>query len=273
MPSQTRTLSQLRTEVLQTADMENVSNFIDATTGGELDRYINQSLRELYDLIIQHQGQEFFMERAWWHLIPDTDLYTFGGTTLNSTGTVKMTDMYLFIGMDIHPLGSTDASEKITAISQLGNSHIPMKPLHTRHRYGGKSDSYDYYPSQVSQNGSLTDGTPLYYQLLGKDSNSSTLGHLHRVRVWPVPDKAYTITTWYIPQPVDLTTGGSLVGGLNGWEDYVVVDAAIKCLQKEESDTSALEMRKQRLIDRISTLASVKNQGDTEYIADTEELW
>lgn len=46
----------------------------------------------------------------------------------------------------------------------------------------------------------------------------------------------------YIPNPVLLVNPSDTFDGYNGWEDYVIVKAAIKCLTKEESDTTALQI-------------------------------
>ena len=47
-----------------------------------------------------------------------------------------------------------------------------------------------------------------------------------------------------------------------------VVDSAIKCLEKEESSTVALERRKERLIQRINGLASAHDDGFPERVTD-----
>jgi len=66
-------LADLITRCRQRADMVN-TQFV---TDPEITGYLNESLGELYDLIIQNAGNEFFMRRCW---VEETQSPT-GGTT------------------------------------------------------------------------------------------------------------------------------------------------------------------------------------------------
>lgn len=52
-----------------------------------------------------------------------------------------------------------------------------------------------------------------------------------------------TIRLRYVPQPTKYTSDASTVDGIAGWEEFIVMDGAIQCKLKEESDTSGLERR------------------------------
>lgn len=69
-----------------------------------------------------------------------------------------------------------------------------------------------------------------------------------------------------------ISDDGSLYNGQNGWEEYVIVDAAMKCLEKEESDISALLARKQQLIGRINTVATSRDAGGYKKINDISRI-
>lgn len=69
--------------------------------------------------------------------------------------------------------------------------------------------------------------------------------------LYPTPSIAATYRHIYIPAPADLTSAATSVDGVSGWEEFIVNDAARKCLLKEESDTSALEREIARDLDRI----------------------
>lgn len=75
---------------------------------------------------------------------------------------------------------------------------------------------------------------------------------------------------WYIPKCPVLSEVVPLEG-VNGWEEYVIIDAAIKCLVKEESDTNVLMMQKQQMIERIIRLAANRDAGDPETVADVQD--
>jgi len=48
---------------------------------------------------------------------------------------------------------------------------------------------------------------------------------------------------------------------INGWEEYIIVDAAIKILGKEESDATVMGARKAALLGRIQSIAENRDQG------------
>ena len=62
---------------------------------------------------------------------------------------------------------------------------------------------------------------------------------------------------------------------VNGWEEYIVVDAAIKILGKEESDVQVLGGRKAALLGRIQSVAINRDQGEPGRTVDTtgNYLW
>jgi hypothetical protein len=59
------------------------------------------------------------------------------------------------------------------------------------------------------------------------------------------------------------------VDGYSGWTEYVIVDAAIKCLQKEESDVSVLMVQKAALKQRIEEASQNRDAGQPSTISDT----
>ena len=91
---------------------------------------------------------------------------------------------------------------------------------------------------------------------------------LNSICLWPKPTQNGTIRVWYIPYLTHVTGSSDTVEGINGWEDYVVVDCAIKCLSKEESDTSDLQLRKAELIKRIQSMADERDTANVDVIRD-----
>lgn len=66
----------------------------------------------------------------------------------------------------------------------------------------------------------------------------------------PLPTSG-TYELVYVPVPADLTADADTLDGVLGWEEYVVVDVAIRVLMKEESDVSDLRAERERLQARI----------------------
>ncbi len=91
-----------------------------------------------------------------------------------------------------------------------------------------------------------------------------------QIRFLPAPRSVLTITIHYAPPFVVLAADGDEVNFPNGWEEYIVIDAAIKCLVKEESDTSALERAKGAKIAQILASAPIRDQGAPPSAVDVE---
>lgn len=92
----------------------------------------------------------------------------------------------------------------------------------------------------------------------------------------PVPNTAQYIRIWYVPRMVELLADNDILDGLSGWTEYVIVDAAIKALQKEESDVSVLMAQKQALLDRIQSTAANRDVGQPDTVSNTRsrsEAW
>lgn len=73
---------------------------------------------------------------------------------------------------------------------------------------------------------------------------------------------------WYIPRYTPMVADTDTVSRIDGWEVYIVVDAAMKALQKEESDVSVLMAMKQALIQRIESLAANRDVGEPDRVSD-----
>ena len=86
----------------------------------------------------------------------------------------------------------------------------------------------------------------------------------------PTPSARQPFRIQFIPrlavllQPTDLTTTS-----ISGWIEYVITDAAIKILQKEESDVTVLGAQKMMLKTRIESSSNNKDAGRPDTISDT----
>lgn len=83
------------------------------------------------------------------------------------------------------------------------------------------------------------------YRVMGKN-----------LTILPVDKAPGNYQLWYIPRFTPLNLDTDVLGDVLDFAEYIIVDAAIKCLIKEESDTSVLLAIKQGLIARIQAMAS-----------------
>ena len=103
-------------------------------------------------------------------------------------------------------------------------------------------------------------------------SNATSVGYRRigsNLRLYPTPVTGETYIHTYAPVPADLTTGSDSVDGVSGWEEYIVVDAAIQLMIREESNPDQLVQRKMQLLDRIEKKKANRHLGRSFRIADT----
>jgi hypothetical protein len=70
----------------------------------------------------------------------------------------------------------------------------------------------------------------------------------------------------------DAITWGNVMTGYNGWEEYIITDAAIKMLQKEESDVSILMAQKNMLFQRIQKECENRDENGIQTVTDVYSM-
>lgn len=232
-PAGESSLGQIRLQSQQRADLVN-SNFVSLT---EWNSYINQSLFELYDLLIAAYGEDYFAA-------PALQFVTDGSSQFfdlpNGTNYDAAPPFYKLLGIDLG----------LNAGAQSNNGWVSITKFNfiDRNKY--------FYPNTQS---TIYGVFNMQYRLYG-----------NKVEFIPTPSGNQPIRLWYIPrmtmllQDTDTTTAG-----VSGWLEYVIVDSAIKAMQKEESDVSVLMAQKQQLLKRIEALALNRDAGVPDTISDT----
>jgi hypothetical protein len=92
-----------------------------------------------------------------------------------------------------------------------------------------------------------------------------------KIYITPEDNAVGSYRIWYVPRATVLTSDSSTLDGINGWEEYVVVDAARKCLAKEESDTQYLILEKEALRQRIIAMSARRDAGMPKGITDVNQ--
>lgn len=228
------TLLQLRTLSKQRADMEK-SKFI---TDDEWDSYVNDSLKELYDLVIQKYGDDYYVNSVQFTTDGSSDTYALP----NGTNYSAATPFYKFLGLDL----------------QLGNQQdswvtIRNFSFQERNRYA------------VPNFQSFYGITNLRYRLQG--------GNLW---LTPIPMSGQTMRLWYVPRSITLVEDTDSCDCFGGWGEYVTIDAAIKALIKQELDISQLAMQKKAIIERLESVAENRDAGNPARVTDaafTDMQW
>ncbi len=93
------------------------------------------------------------------------------------------------------------------------------------------------------------------------------------ITVYPSPQTGWTITLLYIPAMTELVNAADTFDGVNGWEQWAVLTAAIGCLIKEESDASALMAERAVIEEEIKKLAGARDASRASRIVDVRGDW
>jgi len=234
-PGQT-TLGTIRTQATQRADMEN-SQFVSTS---EWNSYINASYQELYDLLVQKYGNNYAAAPFYTFVTDGTsDQYALpdGSATYKlPDGVTTASAFYKMLGVDLVIGGGTPQYS------------LTIKPFQIaeRNRWA--------WPNMQALYGLVN----LRYRIHGNN-------------IWLIPKAGanQTIRLIYIPRLTALVNDADVVDGVSGWEEYIVVDAAIKAMQKEESDISALMAQKAALIARIEAAAENRDAGSPATVSDS----
>lgn len=202
-------------------------------TDTEIIAYINEAITELYDLLVANADDEW-------------GTYPFAATISVTAGT------------SVYNL--PDACYKLRGIDRLvsgvsGSSTAQWEEI-DRVAFGMRNARSDLW---YDDRGARRFG----YRPLG----ATTVAFL------PTPQQAETLRVWYVPAVGTLSEGTDQLDGVNGWEEYVVVDAAIKCMLKEESDPSQLVARRARLAKRIEDMSEERDVGQPDTIQDVRGGW
>lgn len=129
----------------------------------------------------------------------------------------------------------------------------------------------------VSQYTPLKHGSFAEMQRYSGVSSQSLLGindllyTLTANNIWlaPVPPAGQALRMFYVPKLSTLSSDSDLVDGISGWTEYIICDAAIKCMQKEESDVTVLAAEKSSLIRRIEDAASNRDAAGASRVNET----
>lgn len=138
---------------------------------------------------------------------------------------------------------------KVRGIDDL--SSVPSKTVR-KFNFNERND-YAYPPVTVSPSSEFSDVT---YRLIGNN-----------LLFLPAELAPRSYKLWYVPVPTALSGDSDTADGIQGWNEYVVVDAAIKCLIKEESDVGELLRAKKGLNDRIDNMKHDRDQSQPEKVA------
>lgn len=296
----TVTLGGIRIQVQQRADMVN-SNFISTP---EWNSYINNSYKELYDLLISAYGNNYYVAPA---LQFQTDGSTFLYPLPNGTLYSNAPAFYKLLGVDLALATSLDSFVAIQNFNFSDRNRYAVPNFQSfygvtnlRYRLQGNSLWLTPIPAagQTIQIWYIPEPTSLQTYFIGSTTSSSTtvtttdtstlsVGMQLNNAAIPAGTKINSIvtnTSMVISAAATATSASTYIqawndntalDGISGWEEYIIVDAAIKVKDKEESDVSVLEKSKLDMKVRLEAMAEARDAANPARVSDTQynDFW
>ncbi len=234
------TLPTLITRVAQAGNWESsTSGGLAFMNNAELTDKINQSLAKWYDMVrLTTWGGQYFRKTVTFNTVGNQSFYDFAS--------VNMTDFLDMISVDVYAGGP-------------GATKITCKPYPEEMR-----NVFQFFPVGLL----LT--WPSFYQLQGNGSSSSpgqTGGP--GINFIPEPPGSYQIGCNYTPV-APVVSGMQGFDSINGWDEWIVWDVAVKCALKDRQFDLAGEFRTEREIEkqRIMGAAANRDRGGAEVVHD-----
>lgn len=201
---------------------------------------INKSMFSLFDILVTKYGDDFFLASPYTFATTGETSYDLpdGSTDFDVDG-VTPPAVYKLLGVDCGVA--------------VGNNAWVTLP-----RYNWIDRNRFIYPQLQSNALGVFN---LSYRQMG-----------NKVFFIPNPSAGQYIQIWYVPIMTMLLRDTDMLSfSISGWDEYVVVDAAIKALIKEESYDQANTLKEDRaeLLMRIETTAANRDVGQPNTISDT----
>lgn len=258
------TLADLRVLSRQFADMVS-SDFI---TDDELNRYLNLGVKQLYNKFVEVHGQEYFLRTHKIPLFPPRTVYELPDDLVGVKG----------VDWSVSEPPSTSISEIDGLETTITEYEVPLTwsvdavellPYAFGNRHEGRRLGYRRGNCEA----------PRYRVLASKKTVAVSTGGFQD---GPPPPPAQTrvnlirlssetsgyLLVWYWPEVPTLSLDTDAMPMFHGFEEYPALIAAIMMLAKEESDTTALQIRRKEVESYITSIGGQRDVGAPEVVRD-----
>ncbi len=283
-------LGALRLQAQQRADLVGSSS----VTTPEWNQYISQSYKELYDLLVAAYGNEYYVKApyslaltgAQFYTMP-SDMYKLLGVDLqyssapNGWITLKRFEFiernkYQYPNTTASLIGYTNLKYRIMG-DQLEFIPIPSSGQPARLWYIPMPTSLQFMPTCSTTAASTSVSLPDVGSLLVGMSVSGP-GIQPSTTITAINTTTNVITISLAAQAtapyatLQFWRDDTQINGISGWEEYVVIDAAIKAKIKQEEDYSALADQKMAMKKRIEDMSEGRDAGQAHHVSDVMSI-
>lgn len=292
-------LGSLRQQAQETADLENNP----AVSTEAWNSFITNSYKTLYDMLTSAYGNDYYLATTYQFTTTTAQQYNLpdgSPSYLDSSGN-QAVKFYKLLGVDLQYSASPSGFVTLkrfefiernkyaypnTAVNWYGYTNmryriegntlylvpIPQAGQTVRMWYVPAPTNLQYRLQGATVNasnvvGSITDTTGLTIGMNITGSGvpaNSTITAVGSTTVTISQNANSSLTTSLL----SMWTDNVLIDGIAGWEQYVIVDAAIKAQNKQENDASALILERQAMVERINAMAEARDAGQAQHVSD-----
>lgn len=291
-------LGALRVQAQENADLENNS----AVSTEAWNSFITNSYKELYDMLISAYGNDYYVANTYQFSTSGTQTYALPDGTSSFTDTTGSTaaKFYKLLGVDLQYSASPSGWITLKRFEMIERNRFAMPNTqtsfvgYTNLRYRIQGDKIYFAPNpqsgQTVQLWYAPAPTNLQFRLpctltlsqsvvsvldptgLSPGMSVSGNGVLGNTTIASVGTTTFTMTNsasaTYASSILSMWSDATLIEGISGWEEYVIVDAAIKAQGKQENDETPLLRRKIELKQRIEAMAEGRDIGQAFHTSD-----
>jgi hypothetical protein len=196
---------------------------------------INQSSNELYDILVNKYGEDYFLAPPLLISLTGAQFYPLPNGSNYPVNGIPSPAIYKLNGIDANVSGYAIGPNA---------GWIPLARSNWSDR-----DRYTTWPGQA---GALNNIYQMSYREMGNN-----------LFLFPQNTNMY-IQVWYVPILTQMLLDTDMLPfSISGWSEFVIIDAAMKAMIKEESleKWNALAGTKAALIERIEVTASNRDVG------------
>ncbi len=297
----TATLGAIRIQARQRSDMENNN----AITDTEFNQYISQSWKRLFDMLVGAYGNDYYVAPLFQFVLSSNNYYPLpDGTLITVGGTTPAPACYKLLGVDLQNNANTSGWITLKRFEEIERNKFAIPNMgtlsgYTNLLYRVSGTNIEFIPTPMSgqlvQLKYIPKPTPLQFLPIcgttigsptvtmadvGDLSNGMSVSSMGASIIQPNTtissiNAGLNQVTLSLPalstNPIcalSFWTDAATIDGVSGWEEFIVIDAAIKAGVKQENDVSELRAEKEEMAQQIAAMAEGRDAGQAHHVSD-----
>ncbi len=291
-------LGSLRQQCQEITDLENNG----AVTDQAWNSFITNSYKKLYDMLVGAYGNDYYLANTYQLTTSNSQSYPLPDGTpsyLDTTGSTAA-KFYKLIGVDLQSSGTPGGWLTLRRFESIERNRFGYLNStmgvggYTNLRYRVQGDQI--YLAPVPQTGQVVQlwyvpaPTNLQYRLQGGitaasatinflDTSGLAVGMSATGNGIPVGLSIASLGSTSIiltgsctatnsSTLVSMWTDSTLIDGIAGWEQFVILDSALKAQGKQENDTSWIAVEREVIKKEIEAMAEGRDAGQAFHVSD-----